>query len=192
MSTPAAEIFKAYDIRGIVDHSLTETTVQQIGQAVASDTLACQGDTVIVGRDGRLSGPRLVSALSDGIRAAGCDVVDIGMVATPCTYFASHHLNIGSAISVTGSHNPPEYNGLKIMVGGETLFGERIQHLRHRIETGELEHGSGNRRETDVVEAYLNRITSTIELARPLKIVTDCGNGVAGTLVPRLFRTLGC
>ena len=164
MGNPALEIFKAYDIRGIVDHTLTETTVQQIGHAVASDTLACQSDTVIVGRDGRLSGPRLVSALCDGIRAGGCDVVDIGMVATPCTYFASHHLNIGSAISVTGSHNPPEYNGLKIMVDGETLFGERIQRLRQRIETGELEHGNGNYRQTDIVEDYLNRITNTIEL----------------------------
>ena len=192
MGNPALEIFKAYDIRGIVDHTLTETTVQQIGHAVASDTLACQSDTVIVGRDGRLSGPRLVSALCDGIRAGGGDVVDIGMVATPCTYFASHHLNIGSAISVTGSHNPPEYNGLKIMVDGETLFGERIQRLRQRIETGELEHGNGNYRQTDIVEDYLNRITNTIELERPLKIVTDCGNGVAGALVPRLFRALGC
>ena len=192
MKIPAAEIFKAYDIRGIVDHDLTEDTVAQIGQAIASETRSHHDDTVIIGRDGRLSGPRLVKALSDGINSGGCNVLDIGMVPTPCTYFASHHLGIGSAVSVTGSHNPPEYNGLKIIIGGDTLSGERIQGLRGRITKGRLEQGTGGYDQLNIIDAYLERITGDIKLKRPLKIVTDCGNGIAGLLVPRLFRALGC
>src|SRR4051812_37529893 len=125
MTQPAPEIFKAYDIRGIVGKSLTEDTVRLIGRALASEAIERSGRTqaqsFAVGRDGRLSGPALAQALSQGLREAGADVIDIGMVATPITYFAAHQLGSGNAVSVTGSHNPPEYNGLKMVIGGVTL-----------------------------------------------------------------------
>ena len=137
------EIFKAYDIRGIVDKSLTETVTERIGQAIGTEAMLAGDHSVVIGRDGRLSGPSLATALSAGIRSTGCDVIDIGMVPTPVTYFATHHLETGSAVSITGSHNPPEYNGLKVMIAGETLAGDRIQMLRKRIEGQNLLSGNG-------------------------------------------------
>ncbi len=189
---PAAEIFKAYDIRGIVDKTLTEDAARAIGQALGSEARARGQTAVAVGRDGRLSGPRLAGALSEGIRAAGVDVIDIGCVATPLTYFAAHELGCNSCVSVTGSHNPPEYNGLKMVLGGETLFGDLIQGLRRRIEGDDLAHGAGALRTADVRERYIERIVADVKLSRPMKIVIDCGNGVAGDVAPRLFRRLGC
>ncbi len=189
---PHPEIFKAYDIRGIVDQSLTPEIVKQIGQAIGSEALEAGDSAVIVGRDGRLSGPDMVTALTEGITAAGCNAIDIGMVPTPLTYFATHHLGIGAAVSVTGSHNPPDYNGLKIMVGTHTLAGERIQGLKHRIEAQTVAHGAGQQSQEDVVPAYLRRVTEDIQLDRPLRVVCDCGNGVAGMLAPRLLREIGC
>lgn len=192
MKVPHPEIFKAYDIRGIVDQSLTPEIVRQIGQAIGSEALEAGDSAVIVGRDGRLSGPDMVTALTEGITAAGCDAIDIGMVPTPLTYFATHHLGIGAAVSVTGSHNPPNYNGLKIMVGTHTLAGERIQGLKHRIEAQTVAHGAGQQSQEDVVPAYLRRVAEDIQLDRPLRVVCDCGNGVAGMLAPRLLREIGC
>jgi phosphomannomutase/phosphoglucomutase len=192
MKVPHPEIFKAYDIRGIVDQSLTPEIVKQIGQAIGSEALEAGDSAVIVGRDGRLSGPDMVTALTEGITAAGCNAIDIGMVPTPLTYFATHHLGIGAAVSVTGSHNPPDYNGLKIMVGTHTLAGERIQGLKHRIEAQTVAHGAGQQSQEDVVPAYLRRVTEDIQLDRPLRVVSDCGNGVAGMLAPRLLREIGC
>ena len=192
MKVPHPEIFKAYDIRGIVDQSLTPEIVRQIGQAIGSEALEAGDSAVIVGRDGRLSGPDMVTALTEGITAAGCNAIDIGMVPTPLTYFATHHLGIGAAVSVTGSHNPPNYNGLKIMVGTHTLAGERIQGLKHRIEAQTVAHGAGQQSQEDVVPAYLRRVTEDIQLDRPLRVVSDCGNGVAGMLAPRLLREIGC
>jgi phosphomannomutase/phosphoglucomutase len=192
MKVPHPEIFKAYDIRGIVDQSLTPEIVKQIGQAIGSEALEAGDSAVIVGRDGRLSGPDMVTALTEGITAAGCNAIDIGMVPTPLTYFATHHLGIGAAVSVTGSHNPPDYNGLKIMVGTHTLAGERIQGLKHRIEAQTVAHGAGQQSQEDVVPAYLQRVTEDIQLDRPLRVVCDCGNGVAGMLAPRLLREIGC
>jgi len=192
MKVPHPEIFKAYDIRGIVDQSLTPEIVRQIGQAIGSEALEAGDSAVIVGRDGRLSGPDMVTALTEGITAAGCNAIDIGMVPTPLTYFATHHLGIGAAVSVTGSHNPPDYNGLKIMVGTHTLAGERIQGLKHRIEAQTVAHGAGQQSQEDVVPAYLRRVTEDIQLDRPLRVVCDCGNGVAGMLAPRLLREIGC
>ncbi len=192
MNVPHPEIFKAYDIRGIVDQSLTTEIVRQIGQAIGSEALEAGDSAVIVGRDGRLSGPDMVIALTEGITAAGCNAIDIGMVPTPLTYFATHHLGIGAAVSVTGSHNPPDYNGLKIMVGTHTLAGERIQGLKHRIEAQTVAHGAGQQSQEDVVPAYLRRVTEDIRLDRPLRVVSDCGNGVAGMLAPTLLREIGC
>jgi phosphomannomutase/phosphoglucomutase len=186
------EIFKAYDIRGVVGRTLTPAIVRAVGQALGSLALERGRDTFVVGRDGRLSGPELAAAVADGIRAAGANVVDVGMVATPMTYFAAHHLGTQTSVMVTGSHNPPDYNGLKMVVDGTTLSGEDIQKLRARIEAGQFASGAGTFRTADIAPAYLDRITGHIRLARPLTIAVDCGNGVAGAFAPMLFRRLGC
>jgi len=188
----APEIFKAYDIRGIVDQSLTAEAVRTIGQAIGSEARERGVRTIAVGRDGRLSGPALATALADGINAAGVDVVDIGCVPTPVSYFAAFELGTESCVSVTGSHNPPDYNGLKMVLAGQTLFGPLIQDLKKRIDAGRLATGQGKRRHADVKAAYLKRIVGDVKLARPMKIVVDCGNGVAGSFAPDLFRRMGC
>ncbi len=188
----APEIFKAYDIRGIVDKTLTTDAVQAIGQALGSEAVKRGQKAIAVGRDGRLSGPSLADALMRGICASGVDAVDIGCVATPLSYFAAFHLGTDSAVSVTGSHNPPDYNGLKMVLGGQTLYGDMIQDLRRRAAQGDVLTGDGQRITVDVRDAYVERIASDVKLARPMKIVLDCGNGVAGDVAPRLFRRLGC
>lgn len=192
MSQLPAEIFKAYDIRGIVNKSLTADVVRQVGHALGSLAVE-QGQTAIaVGRDGRLSGPELAGALMDGICAAGVDAIDVGCVPTPLTYFAAYELGCHSCVSVTGSHNPPDYNGLKMVIGGTTLALDAIQDLKKRIEAGNLKHGQGQRRSADITAAYVAKIVGDVKLARPMKIVMDCGNGVAGAIAPELFKRLGC
>ena len=186
------EIFKAYDIRGIVGRTLTPSIVQKIGRALGSLARERKRDTIAVGRDGRLSGPELIAALSDGIRSAGVDVIDVGMVATPMTYFAAQHLGTGCCVMVTGSHNPPDYNGLKMVIDATTLSGDDIQRLRARIERDDLASGDGALRAEDVSRAYLDRIVGDIKLARPMRIAIDCGNVVAGAFAPELYRRLGC
>jgi phosphomannomutase/phosphoglucomutase len=188
----APEIFKAYDIRGIVGRTLTEEVAELVGRAVGSEGRKRGVSTVAIGRDGRLSGPALAAALARGLQASGVDVIDVGMVATPMLYFAAYHLGTLSGVQVTGSHNPPDYNGLKIMLGSETLSGEDIQNLRKRIETGDFTSGQGSYRTLDIREEYLQRIASDIRLARPLHVVVDCGNGVPGATAPELYRRLGC
>ena len=194
MNIPAPEIFKAYDIRGIVGKTLTPDAVRDIGQALGSEAVARGQPTIAVGRDGRLSGPELSAALAQGLNSAGIDVLDIGCVPTPLSYFAAYHLGTQSAVSVTGSHNPPDYNGLKMVLGGDTLYGAQIQALRSRIENGDLLTAAkgGTTRRADVRAAYLKRIVADVKLARPMKIVVDCGNGVAGELAPQLFSRMGC
>ncbi|MDA1106857.1 MAG: phosphomannomutase/phosphoglucomutase [Proteobacteria bacterium] len=187
-----ATIFKAYDIRGIVGKTLTAEIVFEIGRAIGSEARARNQKTVIVARDGRLSGPEFARSLSDGLCAAGVDVIDIGQVPTPVLYFATHHLNTGSGVAITGSHNPPDYNGLKIMLGGETLSGDAITALRTRIVEGKLASGAGTVKSVDVVPDYIARIVSDVKLKKPLRLVVDCGNGVAGALAPRVLRALGC
>jgi phosphomannomutase/phosphoglucomutase len=186
------EIFKAYDIRGIVGRTLTIEVTEAIGRAIGSEGHDRGVTAIAIGRDGRLSGPDLAAALARGIQAAGVDVIDVGRVATPMLYFAAHHLGTFSGVSVTGSHNPPEYNGLKIVLAGETLAGDAIQALRARIESGDVQSGSGSYRAQDIREEYLSRIVSDIKLTRPVSIVVDCGNGVAGDTAPELYRRLGC
>jgi len=188
----AGSIFKAYDIRGVVDKTLTLDAVRQIGQAIA--TLARErGDRqAVVGRDGRLSGPGLLAALAQGLQAGGLDVIDLGEVTTPMVYFAVHELQTGTGVMVTGSHNPPEYNGLKMVVGNEAIYGATIQALRQRIESGALAQGTGSYRQEKIAERYLQRIVGDIQLARPMKLAVDCGNGVPGAYAPALFRALGC
>lgn len=192
MQTPAQEIFKAYDIRGIVGKTLTAETVRQIGQAIGSEALKRKQQAIVIGRDGRLSGAEFAQALAEGITSTGVNVIDIGMVATPITYFAAWHLQTNSCVSITGSHNPPDYNGLKMVLGGETLFGGLIQDLRRRIVEGDLATGQGSISHVDVRAAYMERILSDVKLARPMKIVLDCGNGVGGNTAPELYRRLGC
>ncbi|WP_300443603.1 phosphomannomutase/phosphoglucomutase [Zoogloea sp.] len=194
MFVPAPEIFKAYDIRGIVDKTLTAEAVRAIGHALGSEAVARSQKAIAVGRDGRLSGPELAGALADGIRAAGVDVIDVGCVPTPLTYFAAYELGTNSCVSVTGSHNPPDYNGLKMVLGGQTLFGELIQALRQRIIDGDLVTAAvpGKLTQANVVPAYVEKIIGDVKLSRPMKIVMDCGNGVAGAVAPELFKRLGC
>jgi phosphomannomutase/phosphoglucomutase len=205
MQTPAPEIFKAYDIRGIVRTTLTAETVRQIGLALGSEAVVRGVKSIVIGRDGRLSGPELSRALANGITQTGVDVIDIGRVPTPVTYFAAHELGADSCVSVTGSHNPPEYNGLKMVLAGQTLYGEMIQDLRRRIEKNATSAvppgdtashnfcaGRGMVRHASVRQAYIDRIVGDVKLSRPMKIVIDCGNGVAGSVAPDLFRRMGC
>jgi phosphomannomutase / phosphoglucomutase len=186
------EIFKAYDIRGIVGKTLTPEIVEAIGQAIGSEATARRQTQVVIGYDGRLSGPELAAALARGIQKSGIHVIDIGMVATPMVYFAAHHLGTHCGVMVTGSHNPPDYNGLKMVLAGETLSGDAIQGLRTRIEQNNLFEGAGSYSRQDIAQAYIDRITSDIRLARPMKIAVDAGNGVAGAYAGNLFRALGC
>ena len=188
----ADSIFKAYDIRGIVDETLTIEAVELIGKAFGSEALAQSQQTVIIARDGRLSSPGISAALSKGLRSTGCDVIDIGMVPTPVLYFATHVLKTGTGIMITGSHNPPNYNGLKMVLATHTLYGETIQELLTRIKTNDFVSGAGTYKEVDVREQYLDQICSDVKLAKPLKIAVDSGNGVAGELAPELFKRMGC
>jgi phosphomannomutase/phosphoglucomutase len=195
-------IFKAYDIRGIVDGdpgtvTLTDEAVRGVGAALGLQARAAGIGAIVVGRDGRLSGPRLIAALTDGITSAGVDAIDIGMVPTPVVYYATVLTGCGSGVAVTGSHNPPEYNGLKMMLGGATLYGEGIQALYRAIvapgfagRLGGVARGRVVAR--DVSDEYLRRIVGDVKLARPMRIAIDCGNGVAGALAPALYRALGC
>ncbi len=192
MTTLPHEIFKAYDIRGIVGKTLTAPIVEVIGRSIGSELLERGRDTICIGRDGRLSGPELSAALAKGLRAAGVNVIDVGRVATPMLYFAAHHFDTQSGAMLTGSHNPPQYNGIKIVLDGVSLSGEAITALRTRAEAGKLASGSGSYREESIAAQYLERIVGGIKLARPLKIAVDCGNGVAGATAPELFRRLGC
>ena len=191
MNVPA-EIFRAYDIRGIAGKVLSAAVVREIGRAIGTLGRERGAPTFAVGRDGRLSSPELAAALMDGLNAAGADVIDIGIVPTPVAYFAAHHLGCRSAVMVTGSHNPKHDNGLKTVVAGNTLSGEEIQDLRRRVESDRHESGAGKRSTADVLDAYVERIVGDVKLARPFKVAIDSGNGVAGVIAPRLFRRLGC
>jgi len=186
------EIFKAYDIRGIVGKTFTPEIVEAIGHAIGSEAIARQQKEICIGRDGRLSGPDMAAALARGIRKSGISVIDLGMVATPMTYFAAYQLDTHSAVMVTGSHNPPDYNGLKMVLGGETLSGDAIQKLRARLTNNDLVNGEGSYRQYDIADEYLSRIVSDVKLARPMKIIIDCGNGVPGAFAPKLYRDMGC
>lgn len=188
------EIFKAYDIRGIVGKTLSAELVGLIGRALASEARTHGHGDIVIGRDGRLSGPAYSKALARGIQDAGCNVIDLGQVTTPMAYFAACHLGTRCAAMLTGSHNPPEYNGLKMVIAGVTLSGEAIQDLRRRIERADFvdDIAGGAYRQYDIAGDYLARIRGDVKLARPMKIILDAGNGVAGAYAPALFRALGC
>jgi len=195
MSNPIpASIFRAYDIRGIYGETLTDEWAYQIGRSIGSEVLTQGQKAIAVARDGRLSGPALVKALGDGIRSAGCDVVDVGMVPTPALYFATHHLEgLNSGVMLTGSHNLGNYNGFKIVIDGTTLSGDRIQSLYDRIVRDDLESAaSGDYQKSEVLAAYQEVFLNTHALARPMKVVVDCGNGITGVQAPKALAALGC
>ncbi len=185
-------ILRNYDIRGIVGKDLTADVVYQLGRAIGSMAYDKGEQTVIVARDGRKSGPELSSALCRGLMDSGRDVIDIGMVPTPLLYFATNYLGSNSGVMLTGSHNPPDYNGLKMVIAGDTLSGDKIQELGRRVAKGDLLQGEGSRTEQDLVGDYLGRVTEDLHVARPLKVVLDCGNGVGGVVAPVLLKQLGC
>jgi len=185
-------IFRAYDIRGVVEKTLTTELVYDIGRALGSEAYEAGQQTVIIARDGRLSSPELSQSLAKGLQDSGRDVIDLGMVPTPVLYFATHYLGSNSGVMITGSHNPPDYNGLKMVIDGETLSGERIGELRERIINGDLLSGNGSYQTRDIAADYISTITGDVHLGQPMKIVVDCGNGVAGEFVPTLFKTMGC
>jgi phosphomannomutase/phosphoglucomutase len=189
---PPAEIFKAYDIRGIVGRTLTAQHMLLIGQALGSEAISRGLTSIAFARDGRLSGPELGQALVKGLLSSGINVVDVGMVPTPVLYYAAAELAGGSGVMLTGSHNPSDYNGIKMVLGDETLAGDAIQALKTRIDNKDFVEGNGQYQTSPQSTQYIQRITKDVKLARPLKIVVDSGNGVAGALAPKLFRTLGC
>ena len=185
-------IFKAYDIRGIVDDTLTLEITHQIGQSVGSEVIANGGNSIVIGRDGRLSGPALSEALANGLRASGVNVIDIGVAPSPVVYYSSYSKGIPSCIAITGSHNPPNYNGFKMVVEGTTLSAERIQDVKQRIIDNNFAQGAGTYTQEKVIDDYIERIVNDVKPARKMKIVIDCGNGVGGATAPQVFKQLGC
>lgn len=199
MSSPATvapkfpdSIFRAYDIRGVVPTTLTAETAYWVGRAIGSQSLAQGEPNVSVGRDGRLSGPELVERLIQGVADSGCHVSDVGLVPTPALYYAANVLAGKSGVMLTGSHNPSNYNGFKIVIAGDTLANEQIQALHTRLKTNDLTSGEGSITQVDILPRYFNEITKDIKLAKRLKVVVDCGNGAAGVIAPQLIEALNC
>lgn len=188
----STHIFRAYDIRGVVDDELTPDNVYTIARAIGSEAISRNNSKLIIACDGRLSGKVLSEALAQGLLDSGCDVMDIGAVPTPVLYFATYLFETGSGVMLTGSHNPPNYNGLKIMLSGQAVAGDGIQDLYARIYEQQFHHGKGEYVSVDISGDYLTRITQDIHLSKPMKIVVDAGNGIAGQLAPQLYRALGC
>ena len=199
MSSPASvapnfpdTIFRAYDIRGVVPETLTAETAYWIGRAIGSESLAKGEPHVSIGRDGRLSGPALVERLIQGVADSGCHVSDVGLVPTPALYYAANVLAGKSGVMLTGSHNPSNYNGFKIVIAGDTLANEQIQALHTRLKTNDLTWGEGSIERVDILSRYADEIVKDIKLAKKLKVVVDCGNGAAGVIAPQLLEALGC
>ncbi len=199
MSSPASvapkfpdDIFRAYDIRGVVGDTLSAETAYWIGRAIGSESLAQNEPNVSVGRDGRLSGPELVEQLIQGLHDSGCHVSDVGLVPTPALYYAANVLAGKTGVMLTGSHNPKDYNGFKIVIAGDTLANEQIQALHERIKTGNLTSQKGSVTKVDILDRYFKQIKDDIVMARKMKVVVDCGNGAAGVIAPQLIEALGC
>jgi phosphomannomutase/phosphoglucomutase len=199
MNSPASvapifpdSIFRAYDIRGVIGETLSAETAYWIGRAIGAESLAKNEPHVSVGRDGRLSGPELVQQLIQGLFDAGCHVSDVGLVPTPALYYAAAVLAGKSGVMLTGSHNPPNYNGFKIVIAGDTLANEQILALHTRLKTNDLTTGKGNVEKVEILESYFKEITKDVVLARRMKVVVDCGNGAAGVIAPRLIEALNC
>jgi phosphomannomutase/phosphoglucomutase len=185
-------IFRAYDIRGVVGDTLSAETAYWIGRAIGSESLAQNEPNVSVGRDGRLSGPELVQQLIQGLHDSGCHVSDVGLVPTPALYYAANVLAGKTGVMLTGSHNPKDYNGFKIVIAGDTLANEQIQALHERIRTNNLTSQKGSITQVNILDRYFKQIKDDVVLARKLKVVVDCGNGAAGVIAPQLIEALGC
>lgn len=197
MPTPALSeaVFKAYDIRGIVPDQLNPLFAYSLGQAIGVESVRLKVDSVVVGYDGRHSSPELAKALHDGINSVGVNSVDLGLVPTPLVYYAANVLKTGTGVAITGSHNPPEYNGFKMMINGKTLHGDDIQDIKKRMQAGvKAVAGSlrGRCTKQQFVTPYINEICQSIQLARPMKIAIDCGNGAGAVLAEQLYTQLGC
>ena len=187
------DIFKMYDIRGVVGESLTVELMRDIGRAFGTDALEKSVHEVVVGCDGRISSPKLMTALIEGVRSTGSNVVNIGAVPTPVVYFATHFLGTGTGLMVTASHNPPQYNGVKMVLAGQSIYGEKIQGLRDRIIEQNFKKGSGNLTEQSVVDNYAKKVISGVRIGkRSIKVVVDCANGIAGGICPDILRRIGC
>lgn len=184
--------FRAYDIRGIVGEAFTPNNIYTIARGLSAIAKNKGIKKLVIARDGRLSGPELSRALAQGIRDGGCDVMDIGMVPTPVLYFATYYFNTGSGVMLTGSHNPSNYNGLKIMLEGKPFAGDAIQDLYAKIQKKQFSEGKGLYECVDISTDYIKRITDDVKIARPLHVVIDAGNGIAGNIAPQLYRALGC
>ncbi len=185
-------IFREYDIRGVVGDTLSSEIIREIGRAIGSEAFERGEQRIVVARDGRLSGPELINALKQGLMESGRDVIDVGEVPTPLLYFATNYLDASSGVMLTGSHNPKDYNGLKIVIGGKTLSGDDIQALKKRIETDNMVKGQGSHETASISQDYISQVTGDVALAQPLKVAVDCGNGVAGKIAPQLLQALGC
>jgi phosphomannomutase / phosphoglucomutase len=189
---PEQSIFRAYDIRGVVDKTLTPEVLYAIGLGIGSEAQDRGQHKVVVGYDGRLSGPSFAKAMADGLMASGCDVIMIGQVTSPMLYYATCVLDTKSGVMITGSHNPPDYNGIKTVIAGNTIYGDDLQKIYQRIADKKIRQGKGAITEVDILAQYIERIVSGISLKRKLKVVIDCGNGVGGKVAPTLFEKLGC
>lgn len=186
------EIFREYDIRGVVEKDLTPDVVEKLGRAFGTHVINAKGKTIVVGRDVRLSGDSLFAAISKGLTAAGCDVIDIGRVPTPVLYFAEYHLKTDGAVMITGSHNPPEFNGFKLIVNKVGFWGKQIQELAREMQAGKFATGKGTITKADVINPYIEMVKKKINISRKIKLVIDSGNGCGGLLAPRLFKEMGC
>ncbi len=186
-----AGIFRAYDIRGIYGSELNEASVTLISKAIGTEALELGIDCLLIGFDGRLSSPELSKYLIDGILSTGCNIVNLGLIPTPLLYFATHTLNCDSGVMLTASHNPANYNGLKIVFRQSCLAASQIQAIRHRAEKGSFVVGAGTEHKFDVRDQYIEKIAGDIRLARKLKLVVGCGNAVAGIIAPRFFEAMG-
>lgn len=192
MNAIPASIFRAYDIRGLVDEQLTENSVELISRAIGSEALANGIASLLVGFDGRLSSPILSKALITGLQSAGCNVVNLGLIPTPLLYFATHVSSHSSGVMLTASHNPSNYNGLKIVFNQNCLADNQIQRIKHRIDNNQLSSGEGTYQDLNIIDAYLEDVSKRINLKRPLSLIIDCGNAVPATVAPNLFKQLGC
>ncbi len=183
-------IFRAYDIRGIIGQTLDAEVAYQVGQVIGTLTLEQDAAPVVVARDGRDSGVDLMEGLIKGIASTGCDAVDIGAVPTGVLYFAAYDLGSATGVMITGSHNPPEYNGIKMVIGGVTQAGDQIIDIYHRIKSGNVRVGKGKVSQQEMITRYSERISGDIQLQRPLKVVADCGNGIGGVCAADVLRSI--
>jgi phosphomannomutase/phosphoglucomutase len=186
-----SSIFKAYDIRGIIGESLTEESIYKIGKAIGSEALEQNQNNICVGYDGRLSSPKISKILIEGLRSTGINTIDINLVTTPILYFSTIFLETKNGVMITGSHNPPNYNGFKIVINETTLSSDAIQKLKHRIINEEYREGKGDNCKKNIISDYKDKILNTVKLKRKMKVAIDCGNGSAGVIASELFQELG-